>query len=388
MIEQATIKLLEYCARNDWSGYDPYDGLNSPVFAGLLRHRSKLARLILIQCMKHSPVNCRPFLRVPKESNPKGLALFVSALLKLSHAGVCVGRDTIVLLLNRLCASKAPGCPHFCWGYNFDWQARHFLACKGTPNIICTTFVGNAFLDAYSRYHDRFYLDIAMSAGHFLLYGLQRTQDNHGICFSYTPSDFEQVHNANLLGSTFLARLHQMTAEEIFLECSIAAARFSIARQRGDGSWRYGEGRKQTWIDNFHTGYNLVALHHLCRYTGRRDWWENIRRGFDFYRSHFFTREGLPRYYHNRLYPIDTHALAQSLVTLIELKHLNESNLDLALTVCQWAIRHMQNFQGYFYYQKGRLIKNRIPYMRWSQAWMLYALAHLREALIARDSNE
>src|SRR5262245_61860680 len=168
MIEQATIKLLEYCARNEWSGYDPYDGLNSRVFAGLLRQRSELLRWMFTQCLKRLPVNCRPIMRVPRAPNPKGLALFVSALLKLSHAGLWEGRDTILSLLRRLCEMKAPAYTDFCWGYNFDWQARHFLACKGTPNIICTTFGGNAFLDAYGCYRDRSYLEIGISAGYFL----------------------------------------------------------------------------------------------------------------------------------------------------------------------------------------------------------------------------
>jgi hypothetical protein len=44
----------------------------------------------------------------------------------------------------------------------------------------------------------------------------------------------------------------------------------------------------------------------------------------------------------------------------------------------------MQNLRdetGFFYYQQRRFFKVRIPYMRWSEAWMMYALARLREAL-------
>jgi len=35
----------------------------------------------------------------------------------------------------------------------------------------------------------------------------------------------------------------------------------------------------------------------------------------------------------------------------------------------------MQAKNGCFFYQKTRFYENRISYMRWSQAWMLYALA-------------
>ena len=37
----------------------------------------------------------------------------------------------------------------------------------------------------------------------------------------------------------------------------------------------------------------------------------------------------------------------------------------------------MQSPQGYFYYQKRRCYTNRISYMRWSQAWMFYAISLL-----------
>jgi hypothetical protein len=37
----------------------------------------------------------------------------------------------------------------------------------------------------------------------------------------------------------------------------------------------------------------------------------------------------------------------------------------------------MWSEKGYFYYQVLPLIKNRIAYMRWSQAWMLLALSML-----------
>jgi hypothetical protein len=37
----------------------------------------------------------------------------------------------------------------------------------------------------------------------------------------------------------------------------------------------------------------------------------------------------------------------------------------------------MQDKEGYFYYQIYPLIINKIPYMRWGQAWMLLALSTL-----------
>ena len=42
-----------------------------------------------------------------------------------------------------------------------------------------------------------------------------------------------------------------------------------------------------------------------------------------------------------------------------------------------WTIATMQEKDGYFVYQIHRRFTNRIPYLRWSNAWMMYALARL-----------
>jgi hypothetical protein len=43
--------------------------------------------------------------------------------------------------------------------------------------------------------------------------------------------------------------------------------------------------------------------------------------------------------------------------------------------VLNWTIKNMHSNKGYFYYQVKKLYKIRLPYMRWSQAWMFYALS-------------
>jgi hypothetical protein len=71
--------------------------------------------------------------------------------------------------------------------------------------------------------------------------------------------------------------------------------------------------------------------------------------------------------------------VAQSIITLLVFKDLNENNISLAHSVFEWAMTHMLDDQGYFYYQVLPYYTNKIPYMRWSQAWILLALATLLE---------
>lgn len=374
------MKLLDYCMQNNWAGYDPYDGLNSKVFQSLPFVQNRIGRLALTQAMKRSPVNFRPILRVPEAQNPKALALFSSALLILSKMGWFNNDDTIFQLLKKMVDLKSPERPHFCWGYHFDWQARDGFTPKFSPNIICTTFAGNALLDIYDTFADDRCIEMAVSAGQFLLNGLNITKGDGEICFSYTPLDWSQVHNANLLGAAYLARLYSITKERKFLEPAEKAVSFSTRRQNEDGAWPYGEDKTQQWVDNFHTGYNLVALKRFSEYTENRDVLENVRKGFQFYRANLFTEDGLPKYYHDRLYPIDIHAVAYSIITLVEFEALDRGNIDLANRIFAWAAREMQDEKGFFFYQKNRYFKNRIPYMRWSQAWMLLSLALLLKA--------
>ncbi len=56
----------------------------------------------------------------------------------------------------------------------------------------------------------------------------------------------------------------------------------------------------------------------------------------------------------------------------------------MARTIAEWTIKNMQDEKGFFYYQKWPMVTNKIPFIRWSQAWMLLALA----SLYAHERND
>ncbi|MEW6732827.1 MAG: hypothetical protein AB1489_15995 [Acidobacteriota bacterium] len=375
MYKETFNKLIEYCRKEDWQGYDPYDGLNSPLCQ--LLPPMKYARIAWIQFFKRSPLNLRGLTGIKKGENPKGLALFVRALLLAFHAtGEEQYRRDAEELLERLWALRTPGYgDRMCWGYNFDWQSRAFYVPKGTPSIVCTTFVAHAWLDHYELFETESSLDAAFGACKFIFEDLNWYEQDDEICFSYTPLDHSQVHNANLLGAELLARVYHHTGEEGLCRAAVEAARFSIARQAADGSWPYGTAPFQSWIDSFHTGFNLISLDAVVRYCHMPSWQEALARGWQFYNLHFFLADGTPKYYHNKLYPIDIHAAAQAMVTFARLEHLSSNTRERLASVADWALSHMWDKEGYFYFQRLPRWTNKIPYMRWAQAWMAYALA-------------
>ena len=377
-IQNVTLKLLNYCKGNDWAGYEPYDVLNSKVFNSLAFLNVKLPRLVLTQFLKRSPINFRQLLLVPKTQNPKALGLFLSAFVNLARIRVATDEDYVEQMVERLVALRSKDHPHWCWGYNFPWQTRTVLVPRWAPNLVCTTFAANGLLDAFEQRGDERYLRMALSSAEYLLNDLYWS-DTNACGFGYPlPEVHGQVHNANLLGASLFCRIYKLTGQEKFLGPALDVARYSVAQQHSDGGWDYGEAPYQNWIDNFHTGFNLSALRAIGRSLETSEYEGRVRRGLEFYRKHFFREDGAVRYFHDRTYPIDTHCVAQSIITLIDLKDLDPTNVPLALSVFDWARKRMwDENKGFFYYRILRTGTIRTSYMRWTQAWMFLALSML-----------
>jgi hypothetical protein len=322
-------------------------------------------------------------LAIPKTQNPKGLALFLQAFIKLRKIGVEDQGELqalIAFMIARLGELRSQGVAYSCWGYSFPWQTRTIVVPSGSPNLVCTTFVANALFDAYDYCRDSQCLDMAVSAAEYVLNELYWTDGTQATFCYPLPSVRSEVHNANFLAAALLGRAYSRTGDKKFIAPALQVARCSAEKQQADGSWDYGESVSQRWIDNFHTGYNLGALRELSSYAKTTEFGAVIQHGFAFYRRHFFVEDGSVRYFHDRIYPIDIHSVAQSIITLVTFGDLDSGNLALAHSVLNWAMNHMWDDRGFFYYRVLRSHTNRISYMRWSQAWMLLSMVMLQEA--------
>jgi hypothetical protein len=375
-VEEVLLRLCAYCRSKQWAGYDPYDALNSKVFQLLPLLNARWPRIALTQALKRSPVNIRRLALVPKTQNPKAIGLFLSALLKLPNDLVADRDHLCEYMLQRIAELRSPDRQYWSWGYSFPWQTRENVVPAHAPNLVCTTFVANALLDAYEANYSSACLDQAVSAAEYILDELYWDGDDSVAGFSYPLRSLRvQVHNANFLAAALLCRVYKLTGEQKFLGPALKVTRYSARKQEADGSWYYGERSFQQWIDNFHTGYNLCALQSISENLDTREFESCIRRGLEFYCENFFREDGAPRYFHNRTYPLDIHCVAQSIITLLTLRDVKPANTFLAQSVLRWAMKHMWDERGFFYYRVLRFIKVRTSYMRWSQAWMFLALA-------------
>ena len=380
VIEDSFNRLKSYCEKEEYKGWDPYDGLTSKVFRQLpFVRNNRFFKLAWIQFFKRFPVNLRGLSLISKEYNAKGLGLFLTGycnLYKLEPARETM--DKIHFLADKIIELQCRGYSGSCWGYYFDWQARAFFQPAHTPTVVATSFVTDALFNAFEITGETQYREIALSATNFVLKDLNRTYDDKGnFAFSYSPIDHTVVFNASLLGAKLLSRAYFYTPEETLKLSAQKAVRFSCNYQQESGAWSYGTLPYHAWIDNFHTGFNLECIHAYQLYTGDNSFASNVDKGLKYYLDNFFTGEGISKYYHNNLYPVDIHAPAQLIVTLAKLRKL-EQHSALAEKVLLWTITHMQDKSGYFFYQKKRYFSSRIPYMRWAQAWMFYALSYYK----------
>jgi hypothetical protein len=265
-----------------------------------------------------------------------------------------------------------------CWGYHFDVQTRVFFYPRTDPNTIATAFAGLGLLDAHQFAADHRAAELAMGVGEFFIRHVPQTEAETGAFFGYLKGDRTPIHNASMLICALLARLGQTSQRREFTEAATAGVAYTVACQRPDGSWAYGEQPHLDWVDGFHTGYVLDSLL-TCVEAGiggdeaERAW----RRGVHYYVQRLIDAGGAPRYKPDSLYPVDGQCAAQAIQTLSRAALREPELAAKRWLVLDYALGKLARSDGAFVFQRERWWVNRIAHPRWVQAPMLAALAHL-----------
>ena len=371
------LRLKNFCEAQNYKGWDPYDGLNSPFYKYNPFKYIRFFRLLWIQFFKRFPVNLRKIFLIKKGYNPKGLGLFLTSYCNLyKREKKKEYLETIHFLAEKIISLQTKGFSGACWGYNFDWQSRVFFLPKYTPTVVASSFVAQALLDAYDITGKEEYLKTGLSTCDFIIKDLNRTIKKRGFIFSYSPKDHTRVINASLLGSRLLSRAYSYTKDENLITTARESVIACTDTQRENGAWIYGEDKIQQWVDSFHTGYKLEAISEYRKYSGDHSFDMHIEKGLKYYMENFFLEDGTPKYYDNKTYPIDIHCPAQLFVTLQKMDRFREYK-ETAEKVLKWTIENMQNKKKcYFYFQIKPGKSSKIPFMRWGQAWMMYGMSY------------
>jgi polysaccharide biosynthesis protein VpsJ len=373
--------LNEWLVKNDYRGYDTFDGLSA--FVRPLTFETNFLRTVLQQVVRRFPINLRPFLGIPKSRSTKGMGYLAKGFMRLEDAtGDKIWGEKADSALQWLIENQSKGYGGACWGNHFDYQSRSFYLPKGVPTIVWTSLIGHAFLDGFDHFKKERYLEVAVSACEHILENLNTYPDGQGTCISYVPGKDSWVHNANTLGASLLARTYSHTKRDAYQALAQKAIQYTAQYQRSDSSWYYGEKENLHWVDNFHTAYVLDCFKYFQESTGDNSYDQRMMDGYGYWKKTFFLPDGTPRYYNHKTLPLDIQCSSQAIDTLVFFQDRDPESLDLAIKIAQWTIDKMQDRTGYFYYRRySSWLVNKTPTLHWGQATMLCALAGLYKSL-------
>jgi hypothetical protein len=384
-IERSLHLVRGWVERQDYQGYEPFDGLSS--WARPLACGNELAERILQQGIRQCPVNLRPLFGIRRKDSSKGRGYMAWGYLLLYRAtGQAQYLEKATCCLEWLDKHKVHRFQHHSWSNHFDFVGRGGSYTKDDPIIVWTSLIGHAYVEAFELTRRDWFLSIAESVCNWIL-ELPRERTASGECLSYLADRQSSIHNANMLGAGILARTAKYTGNEECRRAARAAMEYSCSRQLADGSWWYGEELRYHWIDSFHTGYNLDSLKYYLDGTGDGDFRPNLEKGLAFFTTHFFEDSGRPKYYHTRAYPIDIQCAAQAIDTLAQFSDHEPACLELAKRVAAWTISNMQDPEGYFYYRQYPLMKAKTPMLHWGQATMFKAFSRLLVSLTSAKAT-
>lgn len=367
------LQTLNYIEQNNYSGYDPYDILNSKL---PLLKLGKWPAAIATQAHKRLPFKYQSVIGIAKGRNAKAIALILSSYCKLyAHTHNQIYLTKAYELYHWLVANSNTDFKGLCWGYNFAWANPQKVVPANYPSVVVTGTVGKAFIDLHQLTFDAAVLQSLHSIANYIC-SLPITVTTQGKCISYTHLEKVCVYNASLLGAEILAYLGQTNMQ--YAQLAKDCVQFVLHYQQENGSWMYSiniaTGKERTQID-FHQGFVLESLYniqqHLALTTNNLQ--TAISKGMEYYTTQQFSADGAAHYRMPQHYPVDIHNQAQGIITHSLLAHLHPSYAPKAKQILSYTLLYMYNNQGYFYYRKHRWFTNKNNYMRWNNAWMLWA---------------
>jgi hypothetical protein len=286
--------------------------------------------------------------------------------------------------LDILEQTRCPGYEHHCWGYPFDWVTVRGTIHEGTPLITTVPYVYEAFKQAYETDgNDRWRRIMRSIAEHGANdYQDIKTSETASTC-SYTPDPRESVYvvNANAYRAFLLTSAAADFCDDRYRKIADRNLTFVLDAQNRDGSWYYAMDGQRQFVDHFHTCFVLKALVKIEALTGDARCTAAIERGVEYYVSHLFDRQALPKpfarpprliVYRRELYD---YAECINLATLLRGRF---PSLDRNLrVVVDEVLRVWQRPNGCFRSRKLFFGWDNTPMHRWAQAQTFRSLSFL-----------
>jgi hypothetical protein len=292
--------------------------------------------------------------------------------------------EQAVALGEEIMAYSIPGYRGPCWGYPFDWQNNNNAVWpKHTPYITCTPYCYEAYLGLLEATGDPKYRAWLAEIAKFVHGDLKDVPTGpNSAAGSYSPFDNRQVVNASAYRAYVLADAGNRFGQRDYLDTATRNLNFVLESQAEDGSWWYAMNEPKSYIDNFHTCFNLKNLFKIHRIAPGAQIEASIRRGFAYYRRHLIDAEGNPKPFavkpRLQLAKLEMYDFAEGITLGSLLGDMIPEAGELARNLAGKLIQQHQLPTGHFVtrvFHGG--FRHCFPFLRWPQAQLFYALTNL-----------
>lgn len=377
---------VHFIEKTNYKSYDVFDALNSKPINRILKNQLFLRR-VAIQLNARIPLNLRPVLGIKKMVHTKTISDLLSIYSMLykrtqkDEFKIKANGMYEMLLDQKIEVDNGLG---FGWGLGFPYTTRFTNANENTPNLYNTINATHSILDYYEVFNTIELDPIIKKVNHFILNYLGVVQESNEIAWlRYYPKQTGMpTPNVNATSASLFVRINSFLENKIPSELITQLLKFVEVAQNNDGSWFYTTTQNGQWIDGFHTGFILESLALIQSIDSSYKVENMLEKGTDFFLKELIDENGVPKYFHNKTYPIESQNCAQCIQTVAKLMIYNNQNLDEKLEkTINTVIETLYNENGYFYHKKDTFFTIKHYYARWSQTPMILSLLFSLKAL-------
>lgn len=388
--------LIDWLNSEKLTSYDPFDIQSSRIWK-ILNNSTflpiRLIRKYLIIVEKIFPRFIRIFSYKTRAST--SVALFASSCAMIYQ----INNNKKLLThvqdsLNWLEENKSNDYSGFCWGLPFKWYLpESIVADINTPCSTILIYMLDAFLLGHKITGEDHYKQVALSISDFLINDLNKDKiDENTICSSYTPLDNFHVINVNSYVAAILYSIYTYTKDSSLIEYADKLLNYVFKEQNEDGSWYYWEKNEKTKdvVDSLHQCYIMENLYRCYLINKDKKIFDSIQKGLDYFTKNLYREGQIIKFSDEKYkdYPLELIDHAEAIIMFTMLSNdFNTKEYAKETLNCVFQKFKIKN-KSYFYSYIIKSIPKDIPYIRWGESQILYALSFYYCVFIKRLSIE
>jgi hypothetical protein len=387
LVKETLFKLEKYIEKENYKGWDPYDALTSE-FINKATSIHPFVQRVAIHLLKNSPINLRNLFGIKKDYNPTALSLFIDGYVNLykvydeqEYIDKANFLKEILFTLNCVQNENELG-----WGRNFKFITTKETHELNKPLTFLNAKLTLSLLNLYEVTKEKLILENTKKAIYSIIKNGRVFETKEGTYVGYSSdSQPRYIFNASILTAELIMKYLYFSKQNNENICNTNVRELAerlidtvLDKQQKDGKWYYGYNYDFSVLKNidFHQGFVSDALLGISKYSEYKkdEVLKAHKLGIKFMYKEQIADDGRFKWRLPKEYPVDIHNQAQGIISLSRIEGNNFED-KLKKTLSYTIDNFFDDKEGYFYYQKNRLFTIKIPFIRWGEGWMFFALS-------------